>query len=77
MQAYGPIHADRVLDVPLEELPADIPREVGITLAMQGEDGQQMPVRVTAVTDTHMRLDANHALAGQDLVFDIELVSIG
>ncbi|MEZ5720374.1 MAG: peptidylprolyl isomerase [Paracoccaceae bacterium] len=77
MQAYGPIHADRVLDVPLEELPADIPREVGITLAMQGEDGQQMPVRVTAVTETHMRLDANHALAGKDLVFDIELVSIG
>lgn len=76
MQAYGPRHADRVLEVPLEELPADIPREVGITLAMQGEDGQQVPVRVTAVSETTMTLDANHPLAGEDLVFDIELVSI-
>lgn len=77
MKAYGPRHLDKVLDVPLEELPADIPREVGITLAMQGEDGQEMPVRVTRVTDTHMTLDANHRLAGEALVFDIELVAIG
>jgi len=77
MQAYGPAHADRVIEVPLDQLPADIPREVGITLAMQGEDGQQMPVRVTAVSDTKITLDANHPLAGQDLVFDIELVAIG
>jgi len=76
-EAYGPSDSDRVLEVPLEELPADIPREVGITLAMQGPDGQQVPVRVIAVSDTAMTLDANHPLAGQDLVFDIELVSIG
>lgn len=76
MEAYGPSHSDRVLEVPLEELPADIPREEGITLAMQGPDGQQVPVRVVAVSDTKMTLDANHPLAGQDLVFDVELVSI-
>ncbi len=77
MEAYGPRHADRVVEVPLDELPADIPREVGTMLAMQGEDGQQLPVRVAAVSETKITLDANHALAGQDLVFDIELVSIG
>ena len=38
---------------------------------------QGLPVRVTAVSDDKMTLDANHPLAGQDLVFDIELVSIG
>lgn len=77
MQAYGPRHVDRQIDVPLEQLPPDIPREAGITLAMRGEDGQEMPVRVVEVTETHMKLDANHQLAGEDLVFDIELVSIG
>ncbi|MCB1336045.1 MAG: peptidylprolyl isomerase [Maritimibacter sp.] len=76
MKAYGPRHLDKVLDVPLDDLPEDIPREVGITLAMRGEDGQEMPVRVTRVTDTHMTLDANHRLAGEALVFDIELVAI-
>lgn len=77
MQGYGPRHADRELEVPLDQLPADIPREAGITLAMRGEDGQEMPVRVVEVTETHMKLDANHQLAGKELVFDIELVSIG
>ncbi|GKY88906.1 FKBP-type peptidyl-prolyl cis-trans isomerase [Sinisalibacter aestuarii] len=77
MQAYGPRHADREIEVPLEQLPPDIPREVGITLAMRGEDGQEMPVQVVDVTETHMKLDANHRLAGQDLIFDIELVAIG
>jgi len=76
MEAYGPSHADRVIEVPLDQLPPDIPREAGITLAMRGEDGQEMPVRVTAVSDTTMTLDANHQLAGEDLVFEIELVAI-
>lgn len=77
MKGYGPRHNDREIEVPLEQLPPDIPREVGITLAMRGEDGQEMPVRVVEVTATHMKLDANHALAGKELIFDIELVSIG
>ncbi|GGD38108.1 FKBP-type peptidyl-prolyl cis-trans isomerase [Sinisalibacter lacisalsi] len=76
MEAYGPRHDDRVLEVPLDQLPADIPREEGIMLAMRGEDGQEMPVRVAAVSDTTMTLDANHQLAGEDLVFEVELVSI-
>ena len=76
MEGYGPRHEDRVIEVPLEQLPPDIPREAGIMLAMRGEDGQEMPVRVTAVSDTTMTLDANHQLAGEDLVFDIELVAI-
>lgn len=77
MQGYGPRHADREIEVPLAQLPPDLPREVGVTLAMRGEDGQEMPVRVVEVTETHMKLDANHALAGKELVFDIELVAIG
>jgi len=77
MKAYGPRHLDKVFEVPLEQLPPDIPREVGLMLAMRGEEGEEVPVQITAVTETHMTLDANHHLAGKPLVFDIELVSIG
>jgi len=77
MKGYGPRHLDKVFEIPLEQIPAEIPREVGITLGMRDEEGQEMPVTVTAISDTHMSLDANHRLAGQPLVFDIELVSIG
>ena len=36
-----------------------------------------MPVVVAEVTDSEVVLDANHPLAGEDLTFAIELVSIG
>jgi FKBP-type peptidyl-prolyl cis-trans isomerase 2 len=52
------------------------PRE-GMTLSMQLPDGNQIPVNVTKVTDTEVTLDANHPLAGERLVFDLELVGIG
>lgn len=77
MKGYGPRHLDKVFELPLEQIPAEIPREVGITLGMRGEDGSEMPVTVAAISDTHMTLDANHRLAGEPLVFEIELVSIG
>lgn len=50
--------------------------EVGMALAMQIAPDQQIPVTITEVTDTHVTLDANHPLAGQRLIFDIQLVEI-
>ncbi len=76
-EAYGPRHEDRVIEVPQAELPEDIPREVGLMLAMRAPDGQEMPVRIAAVSETSITLDANHQLAGEELIFDIEIVSIG
>jgi peptidylprolyl isomerase len=41
---------------------------------MQLPDGNEIPVLVTEVTDETITLDANHPLAGQKLIFDIERV---
>jgi len=35
-----------------------------------------MIVRVAEVTDTSIVIDANHPLAGRELIFEIELVEI-
>ncbi|HEY1403852.1 MAG TPA: peptidylprolyl isomerase [Pyrinomonadaceae bacterium] len=50
--------------------------EVGMALAMQIAPDQQIPVTITEVTDTHVTLDANHPLAGEKLIFDIQLIEI-
>ncbi len=50
--------------------------EVGMTLAMQISEDQQIPVTIIEVTDTEVTLDANHPLAGEKLIFDIELVAV-
>jgi len=43
---------------------------------MTRPDGTTIAVIITAITETEVTLDANHPLAGQDLIFDIRLVEI-
>ncbi len=76
-QAYGPVEPAARQAVPRQEIPADIPLDMGMQLQVQTPDGQTMAVTVVELSDEEVVLDANHPLAGQDLTFAIELVSIG
>ncbi len=75
-QAYGDVNPDARQAVPRDQIPAEIPCEVGTQLQMQTPQGQVVPVTVADVTETEVTLDANHPLAGQDLNFAIEIVGI-
>ncbi|WP_171209437.1 MULTISPECIES: peptidylprolyl isomerase [unclassified Ruegeria] len=75
-EAYGPINPAMRQQIPREGIPDDIPLEPGTQLQMQTPDGQALPVTVMEADEATVTLDANHALAGQDLIFDIEIVSI-
>jgi FKBP-type peptidyl-prolyl cis-trans isomerase 2 len=77
-EAYGDMDPNYLAVFNKAEIPSDIPYEVGMQLNMhQDGSGQVMPVVVVEVTETTITLDANHPLAGKDLIFDLELVSIG
>ena len=76
VDAYGPINPGMRQDIPREGIPDDIPLEPGTQLQMQTPDGQALPVTVVEANDATVTLDANHPLAGQDLIFEIEVVSI-
>ncbi|NNU14970.1 peptidylprolyl isomerase [Parvularcula sp. ZS-1/3] len=75
-QGYGERDETRMIQVPRAQLPQDIPTEPGTQLAMQGPDGQPVPVMIAAADEENVTLDANHPLAGRDLVFDVEIVEI-
>lgn len=74
--AYGPRREEMVMVVERQQIPADIPLDVGQQLQLQGPQGQTVPVMVTNLSEADVTLDANHPLAGETLVFDIELVAI-
>ena len=77
MEAYGPIHEEAIMQFPRTQIPADLPLEVGSTLYMNQEGSMQpIPVVIREVADEYIVIDANHELAGKDLVFDLELVKI-
>ncbi len=75
--AYGERNDDMVMDYPIADFPADMKPEVGMELQMGDNAGNVFPVVITEVAGETVTLDANHPLAGQDLIFEIELVSIG
>ena len=75
-QAYGPHRTERVIDVERHHLPPDLQPELGQRLQMTRPDGTTINVVVTTITETQVTLDANHPLAGQDLIFDLILVEI-
>ena len=76
-EAYGERNDDMVMEYPISDFPADMKPEVGMELQMGDNAGNVFPVVITEVSGDMVILDANHPLAGQDLVFEIELVSIG
>jgi peptidylprolyl isomerase len=75
-EAYGPRQEEMVIEFPIKNFPPDIKPEVGMTLQMHGDNGQELPVVITAINEESITLDANHPLAGKELVFDLELVDI-
>ena len=75
-EAYGPKNPDMVIEMPKDRFPKDMEIEVGMPLAMNDGQGQQFQVIIVDIKDDLVLLDANHPLAGQDLVFDLELVEI-
>jgi len=76
-EAYGQPDPNARQAVPRADIPADIPLDIGTRLQVQTPQGQVMPVTVAEVTEEQVILDANHPLAGQDLTFAIELISVG
>jgi FKBP-type peptidyl-prolyl cis-trans isomerase 2 len=75
-QAYGANDPEMVQEISREDLPEDIPLELGLRLQAEAPDGSAVLVTVTDLTDDVVILDGNHPLAGKDLTFEIELVEI-
>lgn len=75
-EAYGPKNPEMVIEMPKDRFPADMQVEIGMPLMMSDQQGQQFQVTIVEIKEDAVMLDANHPLAGQDLIFDLELVEI-
>ena len=73
--AYGEADPDLVFTVDRAQMPDSIPLKVGTPLQLSSEQGQ-MDVVISEVTGREVTLDANHPLAGKELTFEIEIVSV-
>ena len=75
--AYGQSDPNARQTISRSDIPDDIHLHVGTQLQAQTPEGRVMNVTIAELTETEVTLDANHPLAGKDLTFAFEVVSIG
>jgi len=73
---YGHKDPNALVEFPSSNVPEGMKVEVGMKLNLQNQYGQPVRVVVTEVREDVIIMDTNHFLAGQDLVFEVELVEI-
>lgn len=79
-EAYGEWSEENIVEVPVEQLPPKMSEtDTGATVDYIEGDEIATPfgaITVVATGDGVVSVDANHPLAGEDLIFDIEIVSV-
>ena len=75
-EAYGEVDPAAIFQVEIAQLPGAESVEVGQRVYLQDQFGRPIPVLVAAKDDVNITFDANHEMAGKELNFRIELVSV-
>jgi FKBP-type peptidyl-prolyl cis-trans isomerase 2 len=76
LDGYGEWSDQNVVAFPKEQVPPDMQLEVGQQLQLQSDSGMPIQVTVVELLPDSVLLDANHFLAGEDLIFDVEMVDV-
>lgn len=74
--AYGPSLTELILQIPAENFPEEHTPAIGDQYGLKSPEGKDMAVRVIAIDEDNITLDANHPLAGKKLIFELELVEV-
>jgi FKBP-type peptidyl-prolyl cis-trans isomerase SlyD len=75
-EAYGELNPELVQVVDRAAFQGVEAVDVGMAFEARGPDGAAQRIVVTAVEGDQVTVDANHPLAGQQLNFDVQVVSV-
>lgn len=75
-EAYGPSNPEMIMQFPETDFPEEMKPEPGLQIYLSDNLGNNIPATIVEVKEGMVTIDANPALAGKDLIFDIELVAI-
>ena len=75
--AFGPRQDELIQEIERSNLPAHFKPVVGQTLELQGDDADdQLTATIVDVSDRAIKIDANHRLAGKDVVVEFRVVEV-
>jgi peptidylprolyl isomerase len=74
--AYGARDDTKTFEFARKNSPTDFDPRIGDMVQLHRPDGKAFSVKVLEKRETGFLMDANHPLAGKDLIFDLKLVEI-
>ena len=74
--AYGPHDKEKIFEYDKNNAPPEFDPQIGQSIQMHKPDGKALVVTILEKTPKGYMMDANHPLAGKELIFDLELVEI-
>ena len=74
--AYGKSDPELLMVVAKDQLPEGMVIKKGVVVMSENEDGSELPLTIQSVRGNKVTLDANHPMAGKNVKFDIQLISI-
>ncbi len=76
VDAYGERDDEAREILPRAQFPADVPLSPGMAFGFTLPDGEEVMGQVVAVSAAGIEMDFNHPLAGYDLIFEVDIVSV-
>ena len=75
-KGFGPRDEDNLHDMPLSDFPEDLPPGTGRSYSFESPDGDDIPGTVVRIKKDAAEIDFNHPLAGQEIVFSVEILGV-
>lgn len=75
-QGFGARDEDNIHDMPLSDFPEELPPEVGLSYSFESPEGEEIPGTVTELGNETAKVDFNHPLAGQEIVFTVNILGV-
>lgn len=75
-EAYGNRNPQLVKEIPKNQLPHGQEVKEGMVLVLALPNGQQIPAKITKMTNELIIIDLNHPLADKTLIFKVKVVEI-
>jgi len=76
-QAFGPRDESKIHPMPRSNFGADMELEPGLVIGFTTPDGHELAGIVLEIQEQEVLIDFNHPLAGNEVVFKVEILSVG
>ena len=75
-QGFGVRDEDNIHDMPLSDFPENLLPEVGLSYSFESPEDGEIPGTVLSIKDDMAEIDFNHPLAGQEIVFTVDILGV-